>query len=102
MSVTHPVHLTRLQIPNIVWWVIVCVWVNFYFYFPQEFLPAISLLEDPDKKWQIHFCAVDHDATFGRRSRVVETADAAALPRILVYYPSAWGGVELARRGRQF
>ena len=51
-----------------------------YFYFPNEFL-SFSFLKDPDKKWQIHFCFVDHDATLGRAGRVVETADAAALPR---------------------
>ena len=60
VSVTHPVHLTRLQIPNIVW-----CGVNLLLFSATSF----SLLEDPDKKWQIHFCTffcvVDHDATLG-------------------------------------
>ena len=47
VSVTHPVHLTRLLIPNIVW-----CGVNFLLFSATSF----SLLEDPDKKWQIHFC----------------------------------------------
>ena len=42
VSVTHPVHLTRLKIPNIVW-----CGVNSYFYFLQRFSP---FLEDPDKR----------------------------------------------------
>ena len=88
VSVTHPVHLTRLLIPNIVW-----CGVNFLLFSATSF----SLVEDPDKKvahsqrtirsqrTQIHFCAVDcrlstiMDATLGHVGRVVETAGVAAL-----------------------
>ena len=91
MSITHPVHLTCIQIPNIVW-----CGVNLLIFSARIF----SLLEDPDKKWQIHFCAVDHDATLGHVGRVVGTADVAASSDTRVL--PLCGGSVLARRERLF
>ena len=85
VSVTHPVHLTRLQIPNFVW-----CGVNLLL-FPQRVFP-FSLLEDPDKKWQFTFVLSPYGRDAWPRGPGGRNCGCCSPPLILMYYPSAGGG----------